>query len=254
MEKVVIGISLSAIFRPNRKWKMELVQNSDDKYIEQNSLDRLEKGPLFNFIYDLLNCKKQQKFSFIEVILISDCSPNLAPCIFESLAYYQLEIDDVILCQRFSIVSYLEAVNADFYFSTDLARVREAQHLNIFSGLVSFENLKGNDVRVGLDHRIFSQEALSSIIGKVMPLLGFFQREFSYFKVTLLTTRSYSVESWVKDLFKMSQCKINEVCFLGIGATEDVCHLFDFSIYIEGEKRETCLGPKPIPCLLNIDF
>ena len=90
--------------------------------------------------------------------------------------------------------------------------------------------------------------------GLILRVFGVFQKLLTNFKVSLLTTRSYSVESWVKDLFKLSQCKINEVCFLGIGSTEDVSSLFDLIAYIEGDECEAMIGFPPPDCILNIDF
>lgn len=53
-------------------------------------------------------------------MIISDSPPEISDCIFESLAYYKLEIDNVILSNRTSILDYLAALKVDLFFSSDL--------------------------------------------------------------------------------------------------------------------------------------
>lgn len=254
MEKVVVGISLNTLFKPKLE-KLEVLTNQTDAiFLHHQGQGVYDKGPLFDFIQQLLNCKKHNLLSFIELILISDVSPEISPFIIESLTYYKLEIDQIILSHHTKMADYLKALNVDLYLSADLGLVREVQKLNIMTGLICLKNLRGNVCRFGIDHRLFSDEQMVDAVGKMIPVFGLFQKLLKDIKVSLLTTRSYSVESWVKDLFRLSQCKINEVCFLGVGSIEDISPLFDFSIYIEGCEHEPAIGAPPPDYILNIDF
>lgn len=250
MEKVVVAVSLNAIFKPKIKKFKTMADKGDRIFVSHDTKDVFDKGPLFSFVEQLLSAS----LAFVDVMIISDSSPELSVCIFESLTYYQLEIDKVILSNRTSMLDYLRVLGVDLFFSADLTLVREAQKMNIIGGLVSLDRAKTAEVKVALDHRLFAKEGMCDILGKILPLFGLWQRLFVNFKVALLTTRSYSVDSWVKDLFKLSQCKVNEVCFLGVGATEDVCRLFDLTVYIEGVCQDSVKRIKPQPCILNIDF
>ena len=250
MEKVVVAISLSAIFKPKLKKIQTMTDQSDRIFVYHNAKEVFDKGPLFSFIEQLL-CAN---LSFVDVMIISDSPPEISDCIFESLAYYKLEIDNVILSNRTSILDYLAALKVDLFFSSDLNLVQETQKMNILAGLVSLGVTTTHEFKVALDHRLFAKEGMCDAFGKILPVFGFWQKLFANFKVALLTTRCYSVESWVKDLFKLSQCKVNEVCFLGMGGTEDVCRLFDLTVYIEGERQDSLIRTKPTPRILNIDF
>ena len=78
MEKVVVAISLSAIFKPKLKKIQTMTDQSDRIFVYHNANEVFDKGPLFSFIEQLL-CAN---LSFVDVMIISDSPPEISDCIF----------------------------------------------------------------------------------------------------------------------------------------------------------------------------
>ncbi len=245
MEKLIVGVSLEAIFELS-PFQMDDNQNSEERMI-------LSKGPLFDFI-KLLNKINGQKVDFsIEVVIISDDSPTISTFLFDALDDYQLEISQVILTGLNDISLYLRALEVELYFSTLPRLIQAAQRCKVLAGFV-MRHQNPKDYRFAFDHRLFADEGGYSSLGKWIPLLGFMQHRYRSVQVGMVTTRCYSLESWVKEMFKMAQCRMDEICFIVHGGGEEVAKLFGFNVYFEGMPREVNSIASPPPCLLNIDF
>lgn len=248
MEKLVVGVSCEAIFNITNQ---ELSWNDNSQQGSEPSI--LVKGPMLDFVKRLSLLTDHQSDFCVEIVIVSDLSPYLASSLFDSLEYYQLLVSQVILTGGRSISDYLKALEIDLYFSSYTHLIRSAQSVGILAGMVP-KRRGVKDYRFAFDHRLFSDDEGYLALGKLLPLLGFFQRHKQGVRVGIITTRYYSLETWVKDLFKSAECRIDEICFLGCGGQDEVFRLFNFMIYFEGMKRDDILGAPPAPCLLNIDF
>lgn len=248
MEKLVVGVSCEAIFDITNQ---ELSLNGSSPQGRQPSI--LVKGPMFDWVKRLSLLTDCRADFCVEIMIVSDLSPCLASSLFDSFKYYQLLISQVILTGGESISNYLSALEVDLYFSGYKHLIRNAQSVGILAGIIPKRRIM-TDYRLAFDHRLFSDEGGYLALGKLLPLLGCFQRYEQGVKVGIITTRYYSLEAWVKDLFKSAECRIDEICFLGCGGQAEVFGLFNFMIYFEGIKRDDILGAPPAPCLLNIDF
>lgn len=245
MEKLIIGVSLETLF------ELESLYRTKDFTEKEGSL--FAKGPLFNFMKLLNQINTQQSEFLIEIVIVSDHSPILSTALFHALDYYQLDVSQVILTGLSDISSYLEALEVELYFSTLPHLIHMAQRCKILAGYMML-NQKNDCYRFAFDHRLFADEGGYSALGKWIPLLGFIQRIYQSVQVGMITTRCYSLELWVKELFKMAQCRMDEMCFVVHGGGAEVAKLFNFSIYFEGTPREFLSIASPPPCLLNIDF
>lgn len=248
MEKLVVGVSCEAIFNITNQ---DLSLN--DKLNQGTETSILVKGPMFDFVKRLSLLTDYQSDFCVEIVIVSDLSPFLASSLFDSFEYYQLLVSQVILTGGRSIRNYLKALEIDLYFSGYTHLIRSAQSVGVLAGIVPRDRIVP-DYRLAFDHRLFSDEGGYLALGKLLPLLGLFQRDKQGVKVGIITTRYYSLETWVKDLFKSAECRVDEICFLGSGGCDEVFRLFNFMIYFEGIERDDILGTPPAPCLLNIDF
>lgn len=233
METLNIGVDLEAIFQ-----------------IEELDQMTYLKGILFSFIKRITELSPQ----IVEVIIFSTADPSISPFVFESLSLHELDVNQVIFTGGETLLPYLQALEVEIYLSVDQKAIHEAQLSGILAGFVS-SKVHVSPLTIAFDHRLFLDDITYNGLGKWVPLLGYLQQQDKqFFSIELMTTRLYSVDRWVKELFQSSQCKINAICFIASGKGEDLLELFDVTIYFEGEKREP-LSPLPTSdCILNIDF
>lgn len=233
MEMLKIGVDLGAIFQINKM--------CEGIYV---------KGILFSFFQRLMNLNHQ----IVEIYIFSTDTPSISPLVFESLSAHQLHIDQVIFTEEGSLTSYLKALEVEVYLSVDQLLVTKAQTEGILAGLIS-NKMPRTSLTIAFDHRLFLDEVTYSGLGKWIPLLGYIQQQDKQsVSIELMTTRSYSVDRWIKELFKNSQCKINAFCFIASGKGTDLMELFNVHIYFEGEQRKELSRIPNSECILNIDF
>ncbi len=233
METLNIGVDLEAIFQT--------------KELEQTTY---LKGVLFSFIKRMSELSSQ----IVEIIIFSTADPSISPFVFESLSLYELNVNQVIFTGGETILPYLQALEVEVYLSTNQKAIHEAQLNGILAGFVSSKG-EVSPLAMTFDHRLFLDDMTYTGLGKWVPLLGYLQQQDKEFlSIELMTTRLFSVDRWVKDLFQRSQCKINAICFIASGKGEDLLQLFDVTIYFEGEKREPLSSLPPSDRILNIDF
>ena len=233
MEMLKIGVDLGAVFQMN--------EVCEGTYV---------KGVLFSFLQQLMKFNHQ----IVEIFIFSADNPSISPMVFDSFSVHQLNIDQVIFTGGESLISYLQALEVEVYFSADEFVVAKAQAVGILAGVIS-NQVPLSTLSIAFDHRLFLDQVTYSGLGKWIPLLGYIQQQDKQsLSIELMTTRSYSVDRWIKELFKDSQCKINAVCFIASGKGADLMELYNVHIYFEGEQREQ-LSPLPnSECILNIDF
>ena len=233
MERLNIGLDLETIFQV--------------KKLNESTYSKGKLLSLFKKIMDL-------NYNMIELIIFSSANPSISPVVFDSLSFYGLNVNQVIFTGGESILPYLKALEVDVYLSSNQVDIDEAQKLGILSGYVS-NQLSFSLYRVVFDHRLFMDSITYPGLGKWMVLLGIIQKQFKeIFLIELMTTPSYGVDRWIKDLFLKAECKINAVCYIPSGKEEDLLALYDVAIYFKGEKRKELSPLQASECILNIDF
>jgi 5'-nucleotidase len=116
MEMLKIGVDLRAVFQMN--------EVCEGTYV---------KGVLFSFLQQLMKFNHQ----IIEIFIFSADNPSISPIVFESLSVHQLNIDQVIFTGGESLISYLQALEVEVYFSADEFMVAKAQAVGILAGVIS---------------------------------------------------------------------------------------------------------------------
>lgn len=235
METLNIGVDLGAVFQ------IESVNENQTTYL---------KGILFSFLKHMLVLNHQ----VVDIVIFSTADPSISLRVFESLSHYNLPVEQVIFTGGESVLPYLKSLEVEVYLSIDSSAVAKAQSIGILAGIVSNQDAC-LPLTIAFDHRLFLDEVTYVGLGKWLPLLGFVQQQDKRsLSIELMTTRSYSVDRWIKDLFLNSQCKVNAVCFIASGRGEDLLSLFDVNVYFEGGRRDE-ISPLPTSkCVLNIDF
>lgn len=233
METLNIGLDLETIFQ-----------------VKNLNTSTYSKGKLFLLVKKIMDLN----YEMIELIIFSKASPSISPIVFDSLSFYDLNVNQVIFTGGESVLPYLKALEVDVYLSSNQADIDEAQKLGILSGYVS-NKLSSSLYRIVFDHRLFMDSVTYFGLGKWIPLLGIIQKQFKEnLFIELMTTPSYSVDRWIKELFLKAECKINAVCYIPSGKGEDLLVLYDVAIYFKGEKRKDLLPLQTSECILNIDF
>ena len=111
MEMLKIGVDLGAVFQMN--------EVCEGTYV---------KGVLFSFLQQLMKFNHQ----IVEIFIFSADNPSISPMVFESLSVHQLNIDQVIFTGGESLISYLQALEVEVYFSADEFMVAKAQAVGIY--------------------------------------------------------------------------------------------------------------------------
>lgn len=233
METLRIGVDLETVFQ-----------------IKNLNTSTYLKGTLFLLLKRIIDLN----YESIELVIFSMANPSISPKVFDSLSFYNLDVSQVIFTGGETLTPYLQALEVDIYLSSHQADIDEAQKLGILSGYIP-NKLSFSSYRIVFDHRIFMDTITYAGLGKWIPLLGILQKRFKEtFFTELMTTPSYSVDRWIKDLFLEAECRINAVCYIPSGRGEDLLTLYDVDIYFKGEKRKELVPPQPSECILNIDF
>ncbi|MGL4335403.1 MAG: 5'-nucleotidase [Turicibacter sp.] len=233
MEKLVIGISSEALFRIEDSITFTTQLNDGLKsVIDEEKI--LAPGPAFSFITAILELNLRVKETLIEVIVLSKRSPDFSIILFDSLDYYGLPMTRGVFTSGDDTRGYIDAFNLDLFISEDKDDVAYAIKQNRLSVLTEKKSLEKNKFKVAFDHRIFLNEGVLGALSKLLPVIGFVQKlKLVELEVALVTTRFYSVDSWIKELFVQSKCKINATLYLGYSGKAELVKFYQPDFYFE---------------------
>lgn len=131
-------------------------------------------------------------------------------------------------------------LDLDIYFTKNSELLYQIQKKGILGGYINQDSM---ECQVAFDHRLFMDEMTYKAMGSWLQILGNVQKQKKIkIEVSLITTKNYSVEAWIKDLFQNSNCRIDLVCFLGAGGKPEILNFFTPCVYFEGEKRGTMIA------------
>ena len=101
METLNIGLDLETIFQ-----------------VKNLNTSTYLKGKLFLLIKKIIDLN----YEMIELIIFSTASPSISPIVFDSLSFYNLNVNQVIFTGGESVLPYLKALEVDVYLSSNQVR------------------------------------------------------------------------------------------------------------------------------------
>ena len=181
-----IGISTRALFNledEHRVFDQQGVQPYADMQLErENSI--VEKGTGFEVVKRLLALNQAGLPPFVEVLLLSQNSPDLSLRAFKAIQHYNLEIKTGSFTSGRSLASYVPAWKIDLFLSNADADVKGAVTGGAAAALLGsapkeIEEVKSGELRVALDGDavVFSPE--SDLIYKSKGLQAFLEHEIA---------------------------------------------------------------------------
>lgn len=128
-KKLVIGISTTALFDLSKEDK---IFNNEglaqyNKYQKANTLNIPEKGDGFSFIQKILRLNAvYPNESPVEVVILSQNSPEISVRIFHAIEEYRLKISRAVFSSGKSPYKYIPAFNISLFLSQNKNHVLEA--------------------------------------------------------------------------------------------------------------------------------
>ena len=122
---LVIGISSRALF--NLEQENKIFEDQGVAAYEEYQVKH-EKA--------FLGLNKLRKDRLVEVIIMSRNNPNTSLRIFNSIAYYKLDITRAVLTSGAEIAPYLKAFKTDLFLSANALDVQQAVNSGIAGGVI----------------------------------------------------------------------------------------------------------------------
>lgn len=144
--KMVVGVSSRALF--DLTFENEIFEKQGleayCRYQVEHEQEILRPGPGFELIRSLLELNEcVDGGNLIEVIIMSHNSPDTSLRVFNSIAYYGLQITRSVLASGASLAPYLTAFSVDLYLSACEADVQSAIDSGIAAGIICTEGADG---------------------------------------------------------------------------------------------------------------
>lgn len=137
--RLVIGVSSRALFDltvENEIFKSKGIEAYCSYQIEHEK-ELLAPGNGFGLIKSLLAINEiSGQEGRVEVIIMSHNSPDTSLRVFNSIAYYGLNISRAVLASGASLTPYLQAFGTDLYLSADEEDVQAAINCGIAAGII----------------------------------------------------------------------------------------------------------------------
>ncbi len=142
-KKMVIGVSSRALFDLTVENEIFEKQGLDAycKYQMEHEQDVLRPGPGFGLVRALLRLNEYSKErNLVEVVILSRNSPDTSLRIFNTIAYYGLNITRSVLASGASLAPYLSAFRTDLFLSAYEDDVQSAIDSGIAAGIICTGN------------------------------------------------------------------------------------------------------------------
>ncbi|KAA0676388.1 5'-nucleotidase [Roseomonas genomospecies 6] len=181
---LIVGVSTRALFNLEEEHKV-FVEQGVEAYaalqLERENI-ALKPGAAFEVVKRLLALNPEGGKRLVDVLLLSQNSPDLSLRAFHSAEHYQLGISRGSFTSGRSVAPFIAAWNIDLFLSNNDADVRDAVHAGTAAaklGPAPLEQTEDpmDEVRVALDGDavVFSPE--SDTIYKEKGLAGFLDHE-----------------------------------------------------------------------------
>ena len=283
---LVIGISSRALFNLEQEYKIFEDQGvaAYEEYQVKHEEEVLQKGPAFQLVKAFLGLNKLRKDRLVEVIIMSRNNPNTSLRIFNSIAYYKLDITRAVLTSGAEIAPYLKAFKTDLFLSANALDVQQAVNSGIAGGVIltgtSHANSKNKieQIRIAFDgdavlfasesEKIFQKQGMDAFLkyeqsNANMPLSKgpfanflatiaeiqsmFKEDETVPIRTALVTSRNAPAhERAIKTLRKWN-VRVDEAFFLGGVSKKDVLAAFGAHIFFDDQHVHADPASEVVP-------
>jgi len=285
--RLVIGVSSRALFDlsvENEIFELKGVEEYG-KYQMEHESEILQPGPGFSIIRALLNLNKLPgQENRVEVIVMSRNSADTSLRVFNSIAYYGLDITRAVLAGGASLAPYLNAFKTDLFLSAYEDDVQSAINSNIAAGIICGDGVHVYDykkeikqIRIAFDgdavlftdesEKIFQQQGLKAFenneknnaenilpegpFAKFLKTISDLQSEFSTeeapIRTALVTSRSAPAHERVIRTLRAWNVRIDEAFFLGGIAKKDILEAFGAHIFFDDQAVHTVPASEVVP-------
>lgn len=285
--RLVVGISSRALFNLNKENKIFERDGVEAyaKYQVENENEILDPGPGFGIIRALLNLNKVPgQEGRVEVIVMSRNSTDTSLRVFNSIAYYGLDISRAVLASGASLAPYLTAFKTDLFLSAYEDDVQSAINSNIAAGIICSDGIhiynyeeEIRPIRIAFDgdavlftdesERIYQEEGLEAFeenerqnarnllpagpFAKFLKTISDLQREFTgdeaMIRTALVTARSAPAHERVIRTLRAWNVRVDEAFFLGGISKRDILKAFGANIYFDDQVIHTNVTSQVVP-------
>lgn len=275
--KLVVGISSRALFdleEENRIFETEGL-DAYRKYQREHENDILRPGTAFPLVKALHRLNSNDK-RLTEIIIMSRNSADTSLRIFNSIAYYGLDISRAALVSGASISKYLNAFKTDLYLSYNEHEVQEAINAGVAAGIICSgtdlsidPNQEVQQIRIAFDgdavifsgeaERIYKEQGLKAFedferanaqqllpegpFAKLLKTLSMVQSQFpdgeGPIRLALVTSRNAPAHERVVRTLRAWDVRIDEIFFLGGIQKSAVLAAFGANIFFDDQTVHT---------------
>ena len=284
--RLVVGVSSRALFnlsKENAIFENEGVE-AYCRYQVEHEEEVLAPGPGFALVKALLDLNHLSgRKERVEVIIMSQNSPDTSLRVFNTIAHYGLNISRAVLASGASLAPYLEAFQTDLFLSADENDVQSAIDAGIAAGMIycnENSHYSQNDyakIRIAFDgdavlfsdesEQIFRSGGLQAFeenehrnalnplpagpFAKFLKILSDLQNEFPPDQVpirtALVTARCAPAHERVIRTLRSWNVRIDEAFFLGGLAKKDVLKAFGAHIFFDDQETYTIPAAQFVP-------
>lgn len=285
--RLVVGISSRALFNLNIEngiFEHDGVE-AYAKYQINNENEILTPGPGFGIIRALLNLNKiPGREGRVEVIVMSRNSADTSLRVFNSIAYYGLDISRAVLASGASLAPYLAAFKTDLFLSAYEDDVQSAINSNIAAGIICSDGIHSYDyeeeirpIRIAFDgdavlftnesEQIYQEKGLEAFeenerknaknplsagpFAKLLKIISDLQQEFlggeAMIRTALVTARSAPAHERVIRTLRAWNVRVDEAFFLGGISKRDILKAFGANIYFDDQIIHTNVTAEVVP-------
>ncbi|MDR2546518.1 MAG: 5'-nucleotidase [Lachnospiraceae bacterium] len=283
--RLVVGISSRALFdltHENTIFETEGVEAYCRYQIEHEN-DVLPPGSGFALVKALLNLNTLCGEERVEVVIMSQNSPDTSLRVFNSITHYGLDITRAVLVSGASLSPYLEAFRTDLFLSADEADVQSAIDAGIAAGIIycgcAHEYRQGDysPIRIAFDgdavlfsdeaEAIFRRSGLKAFsenehrhalrplsagpFARFLKIISDLQSEFpaesSPIRTALVTARCVPAHERVIRTLRAWNVRIDEVFFLGGIDKQAILKAFAPHIFFDDQEIWTIPAARFVP-------
>lgn len=290
-QPLVIGISSRALFdleKENRIFEEKGVRDYE-KYQVEHEKDILEAGSAMELVRAFLKLNDLYKTRLVEVIIMSQNSPNASLRIFNSIQEYGLDITRAVLTSGAEITPYLKAFQTDLFLSAHEQDVKQAIDAGFAAGRIlteashrGEESSKPEDqIRIAFDgdavlfspesEMIYQQQGEQAFAkhekdnadnpmekGPFANFLASLSRMQALFaesdrqpiRTALVTSRNAPAHERAIKTLRYWNVKIDEAFFLGGISKTDVLAAFEAQIFFDDQSAHAGPAAKVVPSAL----
>lgn len=286
-EPLVIGISSRALFdleKENQIYEQQGLTAYEDYQIEHEK-EILKEGSAFQMVKAFLKLNELQPDKrLVEVIVMSQNSPNTSLRIFNSIKHYGLDITRAALSGGADIAPYLKAFKTDLFLSANEADVQEAINNNVAAGRILTRNSQNaaktpvDSIKIAFDgdavlfnteaERIFQQEGYEAFVdneqskadvplkeGPFANLLKTISHIQSLFpdkkkapiRTALVTSRNAPAHERAIKTLRAWGVHVDEAYFLGGVRKTEVLGAFGAHIFFDDQQLHTDPASEVVP-------